>query len=61
MTVTLKKVNTGKYEVKANKVGVGFAFVNGSGLYIIELPNRTTIKAINQTVLKSMVAKEMAI
>lgn len=59
MTVTLKKVETGKYEVKVDRNSIGIAKVDWKGMYVIELPNRIEISAVSQGALKRMVANNI--
>lgn len=59
MKVNLKKIADGTYDVRVDGKGIGMAFINYKGLYEIELPNRTTIKAVNQRALKEMILKNI--
>lgn len=57
--VKLKKVAVDMYAVYVDGKEIGVAFINYKGMYEIELPNRTVIKAVNQRALKEMVANNI--
>lgn len=59
MSVKLKKIEVGKYEVLIDGELIGVAFVNYKGLYQIELPNCITVQAVNQRALKEMILKNI--
>jgi hypothetical protein len=57
MSVQVKKIESGKYEVKSNKEVIGVATVNYKGMYVLKLGN-VTIEAVSQDALKRMVTKQ---